>query len=319
MSRAVWAWGRGLGAAVVLAVLVWRLGTGPFLDGIRTVTPGALAAAAGLLLLTTTCAAWRWKIVARGLGVEMSMPAAVAAYYRAVFLNLTLPGGIVGDVHRGVSHGREVSDVGRALRAVAWERSAGQLVQALLTIVVLLALPSPVRSAMPVVAIAVVAAMLGVVVVARARAGDARSAWARARSALAGDIHDALLARRAWLAIALLSTIVVIGHAVIFLVAARTAGTTAPLSLMAPVALIVMLAAVLPNIGGWGPREGVTAWVFSAAGLHAQRGVAAAVVYGVMVFVASLPGAAVLVVAWCRGSPRRGRTKPRLREGAAHA
>jgi glycosyltransferase 2 family protein len=249
----------------------------------------------------------------------MSMPPAVAAYYRAMFLNLTLPGGIVGDVHRGVSHGRAVSDVGRALRAVAWERSAGQLVQVLLSIVVLLALPSPVRSAMPAVAIAIVAAVLGVVFVARARPGDVRSARARARRAVMGDIHDALLARRAWLGVTFLSAIVVIAHVVIFLIAARTAGTTAPLSQMAPIALIVLLATVLPNVGGWGPREGVTAWVFGAAGLHAQQGVAAAVAYGVIVFVATLPGAAVLVVSWFRGSPQTRETEPRFREGAVHA
>ena len=56
-----------------------------------------------------------------------------------------------------------------------------------------------------------------------------------------------------------------------------------------------MLAMVLPSVAGWGPREGVTAWVFGAAGLGAERGVATAVVYGVMVLVASLPGAAFLV------------------------
>jgi glycosyltransferase 2 family protein len=57
----------------------------------------------------------------------------------------------------------------------------------------------------------------------------------------------------------------------------------------------VMQAAALPNVGGWGPREGVTAWAFAAAGLGASLGVATAVAYGVMVFVASLPGAAVLL------------------------
>jgi uncharacterized membrane protein YbhN (UPF0104 family) len=319
MRRTIWAWGRFVGPAVVLAVLVWRLGTGAFLDGLRTVNEAALAEAAGLVFLTTVCSAWRWKIVARGLGVELSLPAAVAAYYRAIFLNLTLPGGVVGDVHRAVSHGREVSDVGRALRAVAWERFAGQVVQALLTVAVLLALPSPVRSSMPVVLIAVVAAVLGVALVGRARPGDARSAWARARSALAGDIRDVMLARRAWLGIALASAIVISGHVATFLIAARTAGTTAPLSTMVPIALIVMLAAALPNVGGWGPREGVTAWVFGAAGLHAQRGVAAAVVYGVLVLGASLPGAAVLVVAWLRGTPLQTPTEPLLRKGAAHA
>ena len=69
---------------------------------------------------------------------------------------------------------------------------------------------------------------------------------------------------------------------------------------MLPLALLAMLAMVLPSIAGWGPREGVTAWVFGAAGLGAGQGVATAVVYGVMVFVASLPGAIVLVAAWLR-------------------
>jgi glycosyltransferase 2 family protein len=319
MSRTLWAWGRFLVPGAVLAVLVWGLGTGPFLEGIRTIDGQALAEATGLVLLTTVCSAWRWKIVAGGLGVDLSLPAAVAAYYRALFLNVTLPGGVVGDVHRGISHGRDVNDVGRALRAVAWERTAGQVVQVLLTVVALLALPSPVQSAMPLVLIVVVAALVGVVVVARAPPAGAQSAWARTRSAVARDIRRGLLARRAWLPIALASALVVAGHAVTFLIAARTAGITAPLSRMLPIALLVVMAMVLPNIGGWGPREGVTAWVFGAAGLGAGRGVATAVVYGVMVLVACLPGAAVLVVAWFRGARHRTRTEPPLRKGTAHA
>ena len=35
------------GAAATLAVLVWRLGTGPFLDGIRTVDARALVGCGG--------------------------------------------------------------------------------------------------------------------------------------------------------------------------------------------------------------------------------------------------------------------------------
>jgi hypothetical protein len=69
---------------------------------------------------------------------------------------------------------------------------------------------------------------------------------------------------------------------------------------MLPLALLVLVAAALPNVGGWGPREGVTAWAFAAAGLGASCGVATAVVYGVMVFVSSLPGAVVLVAVWVR-------------------
>ncbi len=206
----------------------------------------------------------------------------------------------------------------RALRAVAWERSAGQVVQVVLTIIVLLVLPSPVHSSVPIVAIALFVAAVGIAIVAKARPGRGQSVWARFRRAVAGDIRDALLARRAWLGIVLVSALVVAGHTSTFLIAARTAGTAAPLSQMLPIALLVMMAMVLPSIGGWGPREGITAWAFGAAGLGAQRGVATSVVYGIMVLVACLPGAAVLVVAWFRPSRPSGRKESPLRERAVH-
>jgi glycosyltransferase 2 family protein len=284
-------------ATATLGVLVWRLGTGPFLDGLRTIDGGALAAAAGIAALTTVCCAWRWRVVARGLGIELPLSTAVAAYYRSLFLNVTVPGGVIGDVHRGIRHG---------LRAVAWERSAGQVVQVVLTVAVLLVAPSPVRAAMPLVALVLIAVAAGVVLTARLRPTAARSRLARLRRAVARDVRDGLLARRAWPAIALASALVVAGHTLTFLVAAQAAGVTAPASQLLPLALLAMLGAALPNVGGWGPREGVTAWAFAAAGLGASRGVATAVVYGVMVFVASLPGAAVLVASWMR------------RNGAAH-
>lgn len=295
-------WVSPLVAVVVLAVVVWRLGTGPFLDGVKAVDGRAVLAAAAVVFVATVTSAWRWTIVARGLGVALSLPTAVAAYYRAVFLNLTLPSGIAGDVHRGIRHGRAVHDVSRALRAVVWERGAGQVVQAVLTIAVLLVLPSPVRSSMPFVALAVVAAALAVLAVGRMRVGDPRSRWSRVRNSVVTDIREGVLHRRAFPAVVLTSTVVVAGHVVTFLIAARAVGVTAPISRLLPLAVLAVLAMVLPSIGGWGPREGATAWAFSAAGLGAGRGAAAAVTYGVLVLVASLPGAIVLLVGWV---PRR--------------
>jgi uncharacterized membrane protein YbhN (UPF0104 family) len=186
-------------------------------------------------------------------------------------------------------------------------------VQIFLTLAVLLVLPSPVHSSMPLVAVAVAVAVLLAVLVARttrAVPDSGRSVWARLRSAVARDLRDALLNRRAWLGIALASALVVAGHALTFLVAARTAGTSAPPSQMLPIALLAMMAMVLPSVAGWGPREGATAWVFGAAGLGAAQGVATAVVFGVMVLVASLPGAVVLVAVWLRRDRPAGRHEP---------
>ena len=222
--------------------------------------------------------------MARGLGVELPLGTAVAAYYRSIFLNVALPGGVVGDVHRGISHG---------LRAVAWERSAGQVVQVVITVAVLLALPSPVRGPCP---------------------HRARGPGRRGRARLGGGGCRGCAAPRPRPARRAAPRAGVAGHR-----ARVGAGRRGPrrhvhdrrahrggdraASQMLPLALLALLAAALPNVGGWGPREGVTAWAFAAAGLGASLGVATAVVYGVMVLVASLPGAAVLLLASALGAP----------------
>jgi glycosyltransferase 2 family protein len=110
------------------------------------------------------------------------------------------------------------------------------------------------------------------------------------------------LNRKALAGIVLATTVAVLGYALIFLVAARTAGVTASTSRLLPLAVLSTLAMVLPSIAGWGPREGAAVWVFSAAGLGAAAGAATAAAYGVLVLAAFLPGGIVLVAGWL---PRR--------------
>jgi hypothetical protein len=99
--------------------------------------------------------------------------------------------------------------------------------------------------------------------------------------------------------VTLSSVLVLAGHLAMFVLAARAAGSSASVVRLLPLALLALLAMGLPlNIGGWGPREGATAWAFGAAGLGAGMGLTVAVIYGVLSFAASLPGAAVLVVRW---------------------
>jgi uncharacterized membrane protein YbhN (UPF0104 family) len=295
-ARRTWAWARPLGGAAILAVLVWRLGTGPFLDGVRLISAWSLLAATAITVLTTVCAAWRWQTVARSLGVGLPLGEAVRACYRSQFLNSTLPGGVVGDVHRGMRHGLDAGDVGRGLRAVGWERAAGQVVFAVLALLTLLLLDSPVRPAMGwVVAATVVAALVGVLALrALPRPGSSRRA--RVVRAVRADLGS-LLDRRTWPVVALTSVVVAVGHGTVFLVAAETTGADASPALLWPLAMLVLLAMVVPlHVGGWGPREGVAAWAFAAAGLGAAQGVATATAYGVLALVATAPGAVVLVL-----------------------
>jgi uncharacterized membrane protein YbhN (UPF0104 family) len=299
MSRTPWAWVQVLCGAAILAVLVWRVGTAPFVDAVPSIDAWSLTAVLGISVVTTGCCAWRWGLVARGLGVGLPLPVAVAACYRSQFLNTTLPGGVVGDVHRAWRHGQDAGDLSRGARAVAWERLAGHVVLTSFAVAVLLLLPSPIQPSMPLVVAAIAALALAAVVISRSLAPVGPVLWTRVARAAAGDLRDGLLARRAWPGILLASSVAVVGHALTFLIAARIAGSDASPVRLLPLAVLVILAMGVPtSVAGWGPREGMAAWAFGAAGLGAAQGVATAVVYGVMSFVASLPGAAVLLVAW---------------------
>lgn len=248
-------WVKVVGGAAILAAVLWRVGPQPVADAVRSAGPAALAAALAITAVTTVACAWRWRALADRMGVEVPLRAAVAAYYRSQFLNATLPGGVVGDVHRAVRHG--------ALPVVA-DRGSGQAVQVVAAGAVLLVGPAP---------------------------------WA---SALLGVAVLAALVR--WPAVVATSLVAAAGHVVVFLVAARAAGTSASLADLLPLALLAMLAAAIPlNVAGWGPREGVAAWAFAAAGLGAAQGATVAVLYGVLALVATLPGAVLLTRGVVRG------------------
>ncbi|GAB3196241.1 hypothetical protein GCM10027062_05040 [Nocardioides hungaricus] len=244
----------GVGVAV-LALAGWWVGPEPFVAAVRSVGPAALAAALAITAVTTLACAWRWRALARGLGVEVPLREAVAAYYRSQFLNATLPTGVLGDVHRGLRHG--------ALPVVA-DRGTGQAVQAAAAGGVLLVGPAP---------------------------------WA---AAVVGVGVVAALAR--WPQVVGTSLVAAAGHVAVFLVAARAAGTAASLTDLLPLALLVLVAAAIPlNVAGWGPREGVAAWAFAAAGLGAAQGATVAVLYGVLALVAVLPGGVLLTRGAVRG------------------
>ena len=296
MTRRWWTVVRPVAAVALLGFLLWRAGPSMVLAAAARISPATLLATSGIAALTTLCCAWRWSLVARGLGVALPLRTAVAACYGSQFLNTTLPGGIMGDVHRAARHGREVGDLGRGVRAVALERFAGQAVQVALALVVLSLLPSPVRGSMPLVAGGAAAVALGVVLVVAVGRVDL-SRRGRALRRVVADVRGGLLGRRSWVGIVLASVVAVAGHVATFLIAVRTAGVdVSPLRLL-PLALLVLLAMAVPlSLAGWGPREGMAAWCFGLAGLGAQQGVAASVVYGLLVLLASLPGAFVVLM-----------------------
>jgi uncharacterized membrane protein YbhN (UPF0104 family) len=279
-----------LGLAV-LGIVVARLGVGPLVDGVRSVDAASLVTATVVGAVTTVACAVRWRSVSSALGTPLAIAPAVAAVYRAQLLNVVLPGGVMGDVHRGAAHLRAPGGAGAA-RAVAWERIGGQAVLGVVAVVVLTVSPVGVPRALllGIAAVAVAAALLTTWLLRSGRRPSRRGA-----RVVADDLATCARSPRLLGVVVVTSAVVVVGHAITFVVAAHSAGAAVSWLALVPVAVLVLVAMSVPtHVAGWGLREGAAAWAFAAAGLGAAVGVRAAVVYAVVTTVAVLPGVVVL-------------------------
>jgi len=291
-----WSWRATarLGIAIALFVVLGaRVGSAAFARGFDLLSVPLVLEAFALTALSTCCAALRWRVVARRLDVPLPAGRAVAAYYRSQLLNSVLPGGVIGDVHRAVVHGRDVDDIGRAARAVFWERAIGQVVQAIVTIAVLTIMPSPGRLLIP-----VLGAIVGGLLVATWRMRRVRrhgpGSMKHLTDVVGSDVRS-LMGRPVLPVLAVTSVGIVVSHVALFVLVAHADDQAAPVHVLVPLAVIALIAAGIPlSVGGWGLREGAAAWAFAAAVGSASTGVAVSVTYGVVSLIAVTPGAALL-------------------------
>ena len=276
-----------VGGLALLAFLLHRFGGGPLADAWRVTTWQAVLAAFVLTAVATVTSAWRWRVVARSLGVPLGARQSVAAYYRSQLLNAVLPGGILGDADRAVRHGRAAGDLGAGVRATGWDRVTGQVVQVTLAMLAVVLLPTPWRgSGVGAVAAVALLGVLGAAVLVVRRRTDG---WlTRDLRAL---VRPAVLAR-----LVVASCASTGGHLAVFAVAAAAVAVDTSPAVLLTTGLVVLVGSSIPlSVAGWGPREGVTAWAFGVVGLGAAAGLTVAIVYGVLAGVATLPGAVVLV------------------------
>lgn len=280
-------------AVGVLAAVVAHVGGGPFVAAAAHTTVPAVVVALVVTAGVTWCSARRWVLVARSMGLPLDQRDAYAAYYRSQLLNVSLPGGVVGDVQRAWRHGTAVEARGPAARAVVWERAIGTVALALVGSGVLLGMPWALRGGAVTVVGATVGALavVGLVAIALGRLARLRVL----RSVATRDLR-ALWRSRSLPSAVGLSVAGVAGHLLVLLTALRSTGLALPLSTALPLLVAVLVASTLPtNVAGWGPREGAAAVLFGAVGPGSAAGVTVAATYGVLTLVGALPGVLVLL------------------------
>lgn len=270
-------------AGILVCILtVW--GPAPFAAAVGVLTWWSIAGALILGAIGVLVQAQRWRLVARGQGIELGLRVAVERCWQAAFINAVLPGGLAGDAVRAIEEraggGLRGGDLlKRSVGAVSAERLAGTSVVFVAAGVALLGL----RPGAGALALAVAAAA-------------AAASWPWLRRLSARELGwVSVLSVAGWAAFATL-----------FLLAGLAVAPALPVVEIPILAAITLAGMSIPlNVAGWGPREGAAALGFVLLGHGAALGVGVSIGYGLLALVSVLPGGLVLLLRTLRRLRRR--------------
>ncbi|MDR9432487.1 MAG: lysylphosphatidylglycerol synthase transmembrane domain-containing protein [Spiribacter sp.] len=233
--------------------------------------------------------AWRWRYTAHQLGLELKRGTALREYYLGTLVNQVLPGGVLGDAQRAWRHGQSLTQRSPAFQAVIIERFSGQLAMVLIALGAWLI--APWRPALP------PAFVLGLATIGLISTGflsvTSLKRWA---PNWWQALEQGLLQWRVLPLQMGASVLVATSYIGVFaccLMASAAMGSPVIWLGLIPLVLFAMLIPL--SLGGWGLREGAAAVLWPLAGLAAAEGVTAAILYGGLSLIASLPGVIALI------------------------
>jgi len=198
----------------------------------------------------------------------------------------------VGDAQRAWRHARQTPGWQPAAQAVVIERVAGQLAIAIFILLSWPWLPGPVAEATADIGMLVLLGLLTAFAVNHLlRLWLPATRLATVVSDWIGAVRQALLSRQVLPVQLLLSILIGASYIAIYACCMLAIDASGGKTVWLPLLPLVLLAMLIPiSAGGWGLREGAAALLWPIAGLPAAEGISAAILYGVVCLLASLPG-----------------------------
>jgi uncharacterized protein (TIRG00374 family) len=297
------------------ALLYWLLAGTDFQDLKRSMSLTSvwpIAAAVTLHMLGFVLGAFRWWLVARDAGINQPFSALFPSYYLGVFLNNFLPTGIGGDVVR-IAHlkHRKIS-LRRLVASSVGDRIIGLTVVLCTGVTALSFFPGVAltRSTRALLMLAVLGGIGLFWLATRPAVGAyldhllnrfSSTRWRKAGLQTLQLLHR--IPQRTSLVLAAAALSLVVQSCIIsaYYILALSIDIGQPLLLYFFVIPVVFLAATLPiSIGGLGVREGVFVTLLVATGVDKAAALSLSLLYLVVLWLSSLPGALVLI-----GIPKR--------------
>jgi uncharacterized protein (TIRG00374 family) len=298
-------WARALVTAVLLGLVASRVDWAAAVERLSAGSWGWFAAAVVSLFASQLIAALRWRLLLEGAGLDRLLLSVVRAYLIGVFANNFLPTAFGGDFARAWLLARPGPALVRALLSVFVDRFVAFWCLVALAWLTLPANPTSVPGSLA-------TALLGVTV--GGLAASALMLWFALRGgrSLARRLPERILgwARetretlrlyggqpRMLAVVALLGLAFQVLTVLALWMVARAIDVHVSLSLLAVVVPLVLVITLVPiSIAGFGVREGGMVLLLGAAGYSATEATLLSLMGVVALVVASLPGAAAMLL-----------------------
>jgi len=268
----------------IIAVILSRVSIRDMLARAASGAPLYLVGALALMLMSIVLVALRWRLLARCLGMAMSLGLAVRALFVAAFGGQLLPSALGADVLRGWLLARKTNGVGRVVASLVADRLVALFAACLLLLISDRAIAQLLPNLAPFVAplaVLVVGAVLLAFLAGLRRAS--------VLVAVAGQAKPLLLA----VAIAVAVQGAAVAVAALVATAYRVNGTLALWVSVIP--LSVILSSIPVSVNGWGVREATIVALATPLGVAPADALLVSVTLGALNVLASLPGALVML------------------------
>ena len=274
-------------SVLVVAVFASCFDIGKLTDTLGNVSGGHVLAAVLVVQAQIVLSALRWRFTAARLGQDMPLSIAVREYCIGSMLNLTLPGGVAGDIARIYRN----NGPAEAASAVVLERLSGQLAFFIVTCLGLAVWPGPLPDFMRTEPSQLIVITTAILICLAACLLWFAIAGRLSFVVLRSKLKRVFWADGAFFVQAGLSVLIVASYVVTFLIASDAAGARLPaVAAITAIPLCLMSMLIPVGIGGWGTREAAASVLWPLFGFTALQGVASSVLYGLLcLFATALP------------------------------
>lgn len=297
-------WVRAGVTALLLAIVGLQLDWGQIARQLRGGDPVDFLLAVAVLVLALCAAAWRWRALLAGAGMPLRLSRLARIYAVSTFSSTFLPTTVGGDVARTLLVTRRGPELPRVATTVVFDRLGGFVGLIGLAWIAFLADPAAVPDgSLLFLAVATaacaVAIIAGTLLLLRGPQALRRAVPARvlapardARALLADYVNDRSLLM-SWTVLSFVNQALIALQLVLLAQAIDVdlAYSTAAVAL----ALVTILTLIPISIGGFGVREGSYVVLLGGASIAAADATLISVLSVAALFVASLPGAYLIV------------------------